>query len=227
MSTDTIKHITINLDKKKSINFIEPIKENQPPPQPSPQPQPPPPVLDGGNKKKDEIRIKNTQNYKHLTVSNIPNLEGCIETDVEDIPLGTYCKFISLKNNAEVFNHGGLLKRRTDTYCLLMKGTYFFKISRHVFNKKGGKIYSTRFFVHPNNIANNSKTLNVQKLDYTSSDDESSSDHEQKAGALNNTFSSRMKSIDYFDDNENDIKKRSIRILKQELLKLSKGKIIK
>jgi hypothetical protein len=208
---DTIKHITISLKKSGGgntyFNDTANISKNN--------------VLPEKNEKQNDRvidenikKIKNTRNYKHIDISSIESLNGFHEEDIENISIGTYCKYVSLKNNEEVFNYGGLLRKCEKTYCLLMKGNYFFKISKHILNKKGQKIYTTRFFINSQPQAPNIekyKNVTIEKLnndtDYTNA--------EIKKTHIIDTFN---------NTDETYIKEKSIQLLKRQLLLLSESK---
>jgi hypothetical protein len=127
--------------------------------------------------------------------------------NINTIPIGTYCKIITYKDDKEYFNNGGILRKNEEDHCLFMRGTFFFKIKKTFYNDKNELVYTSRFFYNPNTHTNGS--THIIKLNNND----------------NNSFvesSEYMKKYNMIYENELKIQRKSIDLLKKELLKLSK-----
>ena len=131
--------------------------------------------------------------------------------NINTIPIGTYCKIITYKDDKEYFNNGGILRKNEEDHCLFMRGTFFFKIKKTFYNDKGELVYKSRFFYNPN--TNNTHTNGSAHIIKLNNNENNSRDDES---------SEYMKKYNMIYENELKIQRKSIDLLKKELLKLSK-----
>jgi len=183
-----IKSINIILDKKKGANI--PTSFNKTPLPPSLNKQPLPPSHSKTKKKyeedfdEDEDQDQDNQDStdedivyptnnnsscdkektqtKDYIRKNLMNYKEC---NIDEIPLGTYLKFITIRKNKESFNIGGILKKVYPEYCVFVKGNFLFRVTKNFYDPGGELIYKSRFFMseqQPNNVLNAEK---IEKLD--------------------------------------------------------------
>lgn len=88
-------------------------------------------------------------------------LKNCEEIDsYQDLELGNYVKYITIKGNDEFFYTGGIYKRLGDNKIFLKNGGRSWSVPLTYKNKEGEIIYKTRLF---NKINNCSKEIDEYK----------------------------------------------------------------
>jgi hypothetical protein len=182
--------------------------------------------------KEENKRIENTKEENKLslkpeqnqTIEYIKkNLMNYKECNIDQTPLGTYLKFITIRKNKESFNMGGILKKVYPEYCVFVKGSFLFRVTKNFYNQNGDLIYKSRFFINesqPNNVINAGK---VEKLD---SDGNYIYDENNLQDAIKRMeerkLQKKQQQIIEKQKNEIEIQKRSIDLLKRQLKKISK-----
>jgi hypothetical protein len=198
MSND-IKIINISLNKKNNFkdNKVEVHHENK--------------VVvethdnDSDNDNNNKVEI----DYHDMEYAKT-KLVDYIECDnINTIPIGTYCKIITYKDDKEYFNNGGILRKNEEDHCLFMRGTFFFKIKKKFYNDKNQLVYTSRFFYNPNTNNINGSSTTIIKL------------NDNKNNSLDESRE-YIKKYNMIYENELKIQRKSIDLLKKELLKLSK-----
>ena len=81
-------------------------------------------------------------------------LKNCEEIDsYQDLELGNYIKYITIKGNDEFFYTGGIYKKLGDNKIFLKKGGRSWSVPLTYKNKEGEIIYKTRLFNQLNNCS--------------------------------------------------------------------------